>query len=109
MKRLIIVHDDARFDAIDIAYEIAEDNLGAADRFADALDDAYSQLAELPGMGARRDYSNPKLTGMRMLPVPGFRNHLIFYRASETELQILRVLHGARDIESIFKEVADES
>lgn len=108
MSLKIVVHDNARFDAIDIAYHIAEDSLEAADRFADAIDAAYGQLSEMPGLGARRDYGNPKLKGLRMWPVPKFQNHLIFYRATEEELFIIRVLHGAQDIETIFKADADE-
>ena len=57
----------------------------------------------MPGMGVSREYGNPRLKGMRMWPVPGFKNYLIFYRATETELEVLRVLHGARDIESLFQ------
>ena len=32
MSRQIIVHDEARFDVIDIAYYLAEDSLMVADR-----------------------------------------------------------------------------
>ena len=103
MSRRIIVYDEARFDVIDIAFYIAEDSLEASDRFAEAVDVAYELLAEMPGMGTSRDYSNPKLKGMRMSPVPGFVKHLIFYRATATELEVFRVLHGARDFESLFR------
>jgi toxin ParE1/3/4 len=107
MRRRIVVHDEARFDVIDIAYYIAEDSLDAADRFVEAVDAAYRRLADLPGIGATREYSNAKLKGMRMWPVPGFPMHLIFYRAADAELRIIRVLHGARDIASIFKSDAE--
>lgn len=30
-------------------------------------------------------------------------NYLIFYRPTETEIQVARVLHGARDIQAIFR------
>ena len=66
MSLRILVHDEARFDAIDIAYYIADDSLEAAERFAEAVDAAYKQLADMPGVGAPRDYNNPKLKGMRM-------------------------------------------
>lgn len=102
MSSEIIVHEEARFDVIDIAFAIAEDNLEAADRFAEAIAAAYDRLAETPGIGAARDFGNPKLKGMRMWLVPGFSNYLIFYTSSESELRILRVLHGARDVERLF-------
>jgi plasmid stabilization system protein ParE len=33
-----------------------------------------------------------------------FRNNLIFYQASEEALDVIRVLHGGRDIEAILAE-----
>src|ERR1700704_134830 len=98
MSRKIVVHEEAKFDVIDIAYYIAEDSLPASDRFVEAVDTAFEHLAVLPNVGVVREYNNPKLHGMRMWPVPGFRNHLIFYRADDTELHIIRVMHGAQDI-----------
>jgi toxin ParE1/3/4 len=103
MSRKIIVHEEARFDAIDAAYYIADNSLETADRFAEAIDAAYEQLAEMPGIGTLRNYNNPSLKGMRMWPVPGFRNYLILYHATDEELQVIRVLHGSQDIESIFR------
>lgn len=39
---------------------------------------------------------------MRVIPVGRFRNYLIFYRRKDDEIEVLRVLHGARDIRSIL-------
>jgi len=36
------------------------------------------------------------------MPVPGFAKHLIFYTIENDKLLILRVVHGARDLESLF-------
>jgi plasmid stabilization system protein ParE len=36
--------------------------------------------------------------------VPDFRNYLIFYRIAADEVQILRVLHAARGLESALEE-----
>ena len=41
---------------------------------------------------------------MRRTPVRGFRQFILFYRANDAGIEIIRVLHGARDIESIFRE-----
>jgi len=43
------------------------------------------------------------MKGMRMWLVSGFSNYLIFYRPKEDMLQILRVIHGARDYMAIFE------
>lgn len=109
MSREVIVSDEARIDTIDIAYAIAEDNLSASDRFVSAVGAAFQQLADIPGMGVVRDYQNPSLRGARMWPVPGFRNYLIFYTATEDKLRILRVIHGARDLPTLFAPDNDAS
>jgi plasmid stabilization system protein ParE len=41
--------------------------------------------------------------------VTGFENILVFYRTREGVLEIVRVLHGARDLEALFgKEPIEE-
>lgn len=40
---------------------------------------------------------------MRLSPLPGFHNYLIFYRETEETVEILRVVHGARDYERIME------
>ena len=94
---------EALVDVIEITYSIDQSGRpAAAQRFVTAVQDAYKQLAEFPGMGALRDYGNPANVGMRMWPVPGFRNYLIFYRVVGSQLRILHVLHGARDLDAFF-------
>ncbi|MEX1025024.1 MAG: type II toxin-antitoxin system RelE/ParE family toxin [Planctomycetota bacterium] len=44
------------------------------------------------------------LAGLRSFPVKGFDKHLIFYRSTEHGIEVLRVLHGARDLGTIFEE-----
>ncbi len=62
----------------------------------------------MPGIGERRESRNPRLHGLRIWRVEGFENHLIFYRPADDGIEIVRVLHGARDIDRIFAEEADE-
>lgn len=99
MKLRIVKHRKAARDVLQIFLHIGEDNLDAARRFLHALDDDFHKLAEMPRMGARREFRHPKLLGLRSWPISGFRNYLIFYRVTKDELQVLRVIHGARDLE----------
>ncbi len=39
---------------------------------------------------------------VKVWPVKGFENFLIFYTISEGSIDVIRVLHGSRDIESVF-------
>ncbi len=52
-------------------------------------------MARHPAIGRLRSFS---LTGVRSWVVPGFENYVVFYLPAETEVQILAVLHGARDL-----------
>ena len=53
-------------------------------------------------MGAARKYDDAALADVRMWHVVGFPNHLIFYRPTESGIEVIRVLHAKRDIESLF-------
>ncbi len=53
-------------------------------------------LAECPQMGQSADDLAPAL---RRFPVGNF---LIFYAITEDGIAVIRVLHGARDIETLF-------
>lgn len=68
------------------------------ERFLDAVEKAVADLAGMPGMGAPWQSPLMRLAGIRAWPVPGFRKWLIFYREVSGELEVLRVLHGARDL-----------
>ena len=83
---------------------IAADNPSAAARFIESVETAFDQLANMPRTGVSREYRNPKLKGIRLWPIPSFEMFLIFYRVSGEDIQVLRVLHGARDIPSVLKE-----
>ena len=56
----------------------------------------------MPEMGVAREYFDPALAGVRMLRIAGFDNYLIFYRPAENGIEIIRVLHAKRNIDSLF-------
>ena len=53
-------------------------------------------------MGAARPYRDPALEGLRMHPVRGFSEHLIFYLPLPDGIEIVRVLHAKRNIRRLF-------
>ena len=70
-------------------------------RFADAVDAMIEMLCQNPELGERL-HADP--TGqIRYRTISGFKNYLIFYRQQDSQLQILRILHGARDYEQFFE------
>ena len=102
-NRRIVQRRQARRDAIEQAVVIAADNPGAADRFFEAIDQTLRLLAEMPEMGAARPYRAPDLQGLRMHPVRGFPQHLLFYLPLADGIELVRVLHGKRNIERLFQ------
>jgi toxin ParE1/3/4 len=81
-----------------------EAGIETALRFYDGAAATFESLARTPGIGAPWDSPNPGLAGMRVLRVRGFKHHLVFYRPGERGIEIVRVVHAARDIESVLAE-----
>jgi plasmid stabilization system protein ParE len=87
---------EALRDLRDVWEFIAEDNLDAADRVRAEFFDAFNGLVEMPNKGHRRE----DLTDLPVLFWP-VRSYLIIYRP-HIPLEIVRVVHGARDIPGLF-------
>lgn len=98
----VIRREEARQDLLDHYVYIGRDNLDAADRFLAAAEAAFEQLAQMPGLGAPRRFRNPDLADVRQWRVPGFENYLIFYRPLDDGIEVLRVIHSARDISRVL-------
>lgn len=45
----------------------------------------------------------PTLAGLRMWPIRRFERYLIFYRQIPEGIEIVRLLHAARDLEILFE------
>lgn len=102
MRARIARRPRARRDVLEAAQYIAKENIAAALRFADAVRQTEELLAETPGIGAPGNFARPELAGMRSHSVQGFRKYLIFYIAGDSGIEIVRVLHGARDLPALF-------
>lgn len=83
-----------------LEYLALEAGVAAARRFLDAVRATLERLSERPEIGSARRFIDHRLEGVRLWPVRGFRRHLVFYRLRDERLEVLRVLHGARDVES---------
>ena len=69
-------------------------------RFYGRFWDTANTLASSPELGSVAYFV---IHGQREC-VCGFSNYLLFYRVQDSTLQILRVIHGARDYAAIFNE-----
>lgn len=104
MKPKVFLTPLAQQDLVNQGQYLAEESIEVSDRFLSAIQATFSQIIQMPRIGSPRQYRDPRLTGIRMWPVKGFENHLIFYRAQEKYIEVIRILHGARDIDVIFQE-----
>ena len=90
----------AAADILDIWDHIAEDSIEQADRWVDKLDEKFKLIATQPLMGRARD---ELAADLRSFP---FGRYVIFYQPIEHGIDVVRVLHSARDIDAVFGEDA---
>lgn len=103
----VVLRERARGDIDEaIGYYLAEAGSTVALAFVEALEDARRSIGELPPIGSLR-YAHE-------LDIPGLRDrstgrypYLIFYLEKETEIEIWRVLHSARDIPASMLELRE--
>jgi toxin ParE1/3/4 len=69
----------------------------AALNWYQAINQEFLKLAETPGTGTDQGDLRP---GLRSSP---FKNYLIFFNPTRTGIQIIRVIHGARDYKRFFE------
>jgi toxin ParE1/3/4 len=77
---------------------IGANNPDAADRLLDNINDKVKLIAESPYIGREREELAP---GIRSFPAG---RYLIFYRPIADGIEIVRVLHGSRDVDTIISE-----
>jgi toxin ParE1/3/4 len=82
----------------------AQSSRDVASRYFQACRNTFELLAESPLLGALSAFSYPRLAELRVWQVRGFGKYLIFYRPVKDGIEIVRILHGARDIEALFDE-----
>jgi toxin ParE1/3/4 len=95
----IVQTRQSRIDVVDILLYIRGVRPRAARRVHAAIGETLQFLAEYPGAGQERSELADRL---RSLPVRRYRNFVVFYRPTHDGIEVIRVLHGARDLRRIF-------
>jgi toxin ParE1/3/4 len=96
----VVIRPKAIEDLSEIWAYIAKDSLRQADAFADAIDCEIRDLARHPLIGRAR---SELLTDLRGLP---FGRYVIFYLPRKRGIEVVRVLHSARDLGSLFDKLS---
>jgi toxin ParE1/3/4 len=81
---------------------IGEENLDVAVHFLVAVEDTIEIIAKNPLAGSVREFKDSKLKNIRVMLVKGFHRYQIYYTITDESIEIVRVLHGARDLPDIF-------
>ena len=82
---------------------LGKDSPQAAGRFVDCVERTLETLIVSPLIGSARTYQSAELVGLRMFPVRNFQTRLIFYIPTKSGIEVVRILHGSRDMASLFQ------
>ena len=103
MSARYVVKPKADRDLDDQADYLAEDSIDLALRFFDAAHSTFKLLATQPNMGWRSRVQYPGLEVLRVFRVTGFEDMLILYRPLPEGVEILRVVHGSRQLRALLR------
>jgi toxin ParE1/3/4 len=93
---IILKRPQAEADLDDIWEHIAEDNPDAADKVLDDIGERCAMLAQFPMIGTSRDELFPALRSLAV------GHYVIFYLPLDDGIDVVRVLHGKRNIDALF-------
>ena len=102
MSRRVLWPPPAEQDLNSLSADFARSSSAVAERFLAALQAACQQLAEMPELGGLWESRHRRLAGLRVWPIRGFEQYLLFYRPTEEAIEIVRLLHGARDLDKLL-------
>jgi toxin ParE1/3/4 len=93
----IVVSPLAQADIDEIWDHIARDSVPNADGFVDQIERRFGLLADNPKLGSPQDALRP---GLRRFALS---RYLIYYRPIRGGIEVVRVVHGARRQDTLFR------
>jgi toxin ParE1/3/4 len=98
LSKRVIPSNRANLEIVEAADHYAlEGGERLAERFIDALRAAFDTVAKHPGIGSPRYAHELGMEGLRCWKLTTFP-YLVLYVEREDRIEVMRVLHGARDI-----------
>lgn len=94
----IVRTEQAEADLAEVLDYLDQRSPPAAERLATAINERCALLSQFPQMGRARD---ELASGLRSIAI---ERYIVFYRITTHAVEVLRILYGARDIESIMKD-----
>jgi toxin ParE1/3/4 len=102
MTRQLRVRPQADADVDQQSDFIARQSPDSADRFCIAVRETYQRLLATPELGSIVRIRLSRSQEIRARSIPSFRNWLNFYRVTQEEIEVLRVIHAARKWEELL-------
>lgn len=93
MRRRFVVTPEAKADLRDILLNIAEDSPDTAERLRSEIYEAFQHLGRSPGIG----HYHEELLGRRYR-FWNFYSYVVCYVWARKPVQIVAIVHGARDL-----------
>ncbi|HZW29832.1 MAG TPA: type II toxin-antitoxin system RelE/ParE family toxin [Isosphaeraceae bacterium] len=87
----------AELDLVEILFFLRSRSPNLADRFESDFEEKCRLLAEFPLMGRDRSELAPELRSSLVKP------YVVFYRPLADGIEIIRVIHGSRDLSGLFE------
>ena len=90
-------------------YLVSQDKPEVAGRFLSAVRSTMERIIRTPQVGSPKHFSREGLRGLRSWPVRGFEDLRVYCLAGKDWVEVIRVLHGKRDITKILEKESDEA
>lgn len=103
MGRRLVQTRAAEHDVAEQVDYIAAERPSAARRYLVAYGAACERLLSMPELGVTRSFPVMGYEDVRLWPLPGLRRFLIVYRVTKTTVEVIRVLHSARDVMRVLR------
>jgi toxin ParE1/3/4 len=101
----VTIRPAARADlAEQVMFLVEKGGCDLGDRFVRAVKTTLEFLVSAPRLGRVWQSPNPMMEGIRSWPMNTFPHHLVFYRITSVGIEVVRVIHGARDIHKLLEE-----
>ena len=102
-KNRLVLSDAAAADLVEQTdWYSAQSGKALAARWDAAVSSAIMRVLTRPNTGTRCQFRAAELHDLRRITIPGFHKHLLFYKFDRGEVFVMRIVHGARDLEELL-------
>lgn len=89
-------------DITEIATYLARSSPRASERFLVEVEEFLAALVQAPGVGSLWRTRSKRFAGVRVVTLSHFKKYVVFYRFDSDKLEVLRIVHGARNLTRIL-------